>query len=205
MHYFPLFTDLNGKEILICGGGSHAVEKIKRLLPFGAYIRVISEDVSEEILHMDSVSVENRRFCEEDLDSFPVFVVAAENREKNEFIARLCKARHIPVNAVDMQDLCDIIFPSVILRENLCIGISTGGASPAASVAIKNAVESNLPDQIDGILDWLCEKRAFIRSEISDKNRQRYILCEAAKKTVKLGRPLTDNEFDEIINISKII
>ena len=42
MNYFPMFMDIKGREVLICGGGAHALEKIERLKPFGANLHVIS-------------------------------------------------------------------------------------------------------------------------------------------------------------------
>ena len=202
MHYFPVFMDLQGREIIVCGGGEHAADKIKRLLPFGAVIRVISENISDAICRMEHITVEKRRFCEEDLQSFPVFVIAAEDRPQNERISELCRQHHIPVNAVDMQDLCDFIFPCVIAEEKLCIGISTGGASPAAAVALKKTVSDALPDRIDEILDWIAETRIDVRKNFPDKGKQHRILRQTAEQSLSLGRPLTDGELLEIINIS---
>ena len=49
MTHFPLFLDLKDKEILIFGGGEFALQRIKKLLPFSARLRLISEKICEEI------------------------------------------------------------------------------------------------------------------------------------------------------------
>ena len=40
--------------------------------------------------------------------------------------AALCRARRIPVNAVDDKDNCTFLFPALVRRGPLSIGISTG-------------------------------------------------------------------------------
>ena len=86
MNYFPMFMDIKRREVLICGGGAHALEKIERLKPFGANLHVISPQLLPEIEEMDGIRTEKRRFVEKDLDSFPIFLVAAEGRDENERI-----------------------------------------------------------------------------------------------------------------------
>lgn len=203
MNYFPMFMDISGCEILILGGGKHGLEKIERLQPFRPQFHVISEHISEEFLAgietMEGVTMERRRFSEQDLDNPPVFVIAAEDRKENERIAEICRRRHIPVNAVDMQDICDFIFPSMIVTEQLCIGISTGGASPAAAVELKKRVAEQIPDEMDEILLWMTEIRAFIRNRITDKKHQRVILRRIAEKAFDLERPLTEAEVKQIL------
>ena len=200
MSYFPVFTDLNNKKIIICGGGTHALEKARKLLPFGAEITVISEKICDEINKIPKVKKLNRSFCEEDLSPRPTFVIAACDRAENERIAALCRKNNVPLNAVDMQDLCDFIFPCVISRGKLCIGISTGGASPAAAVAIKNSVSDSLPDRTEEILDWLAVKRQNVRDEIHDSKLRNKILRIMAEKSLALNRILTDDDLTSLKN-----
>lgn len=49
MRYFPMFVDTEDREILVCGGGVHALEKLERLQSFGARMRVIAEEISPEV------------------------------------------------------------------------------------------------------------------------------------------------------------
>lgn len=202
MNYFPMFMDIKGREVLICGGGAHALEKIERLKPFGANLHVISPQLLLEIEEMDGVRTEKRRFVEKDLDSFPIFLVAAEGRDENERIAGICRTRHIPVNAVDMQDICDFIFPAMVPSSQMCIAISTGGLSPAFAVELKKRIHKCLPDDIDDILLWMNEIREKIRSQIPDKEKQKYILRRIAEETFEKGRRLTEEEWKEWMEIN---
>ena len=197
MNYFPMFMDIRGREVLICGGGMHALEKVERLTPFGADILVISRRISPEMECAEGIRIERRSFSEKDLDSFPVFVIAAENRKENERISNICRTRHIPVNAVDMQDICDFIFPALITSGQMCVGISTGGVSPAVSVELKRRIEECIPDDVDDILLWMNGMREEVRRRIPDKEKQRKVLRQMAKRALEEGRRLTWEELEK--------
>lgn len=200
MRYFPMFMDIKDKEILVCGGGSHGIEKVRGLDPFGACIRVISEEAPDGIEQQEGVTVERRRFEESDLDSFPVFVIAAEDRQENERIVSICRRRHMPVNAVDMQDICDFIFPAMILSGQLCIGISTGGASPAAAVELKKRIAEQIPDNVDEILDQMADIRSAVRERIPDREGQRQAFRCMVRQAFQEGRPLDEREMQGIMD-----
>lgn len=198
MKYFPMFMEVEGREVLVCGGGSHGVEKVQRLAPFGARIRVISENISAEMERQDGIIVERRPFEEKDLDSFPIFVVAAEKREESERIAGICRKRHIPVNTVDRQDICDFIFPAMIVSQRLCVGVSTGGTSPAAAVELKRRIAGQIPDNVDEILDWMADMRERVR-RIPDRESRRAAFRSMVEQSFQAGRPLSEEELPEIM------
>ncbi len=49
----------------------------------------------------------------------------------------------------------DFIFPSVVSRGKLEIGISSRGASPRITTLLAGEIDSILPDNIEEILDYL--------------------------------------------------
>lgn len=51
----------------------------------------------------------------------------------NREAARLCKAKGIPVNVADSREESTFLFPALVRRGTLTVGINTGGASPAAA------------------------------------------------------------------------
>lgn len=199
MTHFPLFTNLEGRNILIFGGGEHALQRVKKLMPFSPEITVISSDILPEIKQLDGVKIIGRDFCVSDLDCSPVFAVIAENEEKTAVIYAECRKRSIPVNAVDMPRYCDIIFPSVISTQHLCIGISSGGISPTATLEFKDRFSSLIPDDIDGILEWMPEAKAYIRQNAPEALHSR-LLRTAFALAAEKNRPLTRDELSDIIN-----
>ena len=154
MALFPFFINLEGARGLIVGTGRHAQEKIEKLKPYGPRLTVVEE----------------KKFTESLLDSLPAFViVAGENQEENHKIAKMCRERRILVNVVDDQKYCDFVFPSLINRGNLSVGICTNGASPATGVLLKKRMEAQIPENMESILDFLQKKRPVIAETLTDK------------------------------------
>lgn len=200
LNYFPMFMNLRGREILVCGGGKHAVEKIERLTPFHPKLRVISENCSVEMAHMANIPIEHRKLSIEDLYSYPVFVIAAESKEENKRIARLCNQMHIPVNAVDQPEDCDFIFPSMIVTQQLCVGISTGGVSPTGAICLKNAFSKKIPDDIDEILLWAKRLKETLDSRQTVKSARNQILRLAMNAAIAKNRPLSSAELETLLH-----
>ena len=168
MGYFPFFVDISGKRGLIVGGGKIALEKITKILPFGPKLVVVAPEILPEITQMKDIVCEKRIFTEQDIEG-AAFVIAATNEEAvNETISRLCQERGILVNVVDDKEKCGFLFPALVKEGSLTIGISTEGASPQVAVSLKKQIASELPDQMDAILDYLSALRPVGKERIAD-------------------------------------
>lgn len=197
MNYFPMFMSIKDREVLVCGGGRYAVEKIRKLKPFYPEFHVISENISSEIRIIAEIHTERRKFTREDLHSHPVFVIAAESGEENERIALLCHEQHIPVNIADQPEDCDLLISSIIIG-HLCVG----SISPAGAICLKNNFTETVPGDIDEIILWvksLKEKLTCKRVETDTRNK---ILKLAMDEALSKERILTEQEIDEICRIA---
>ena len=222
MALFPFFMDISGKEGLIVGGGKHALEKVQRLALFSPCLKVIASGICPEIESLAEESVKGhpemaekeyieqalvrritlirRDFCESDLDSLPAFViVAGDDPEENHRISELCRERRIPVNVVDDQAYCDFVFPSLIARGDLSVGICTNGASPGTGVLLKRKMEQQIPDHIEEILDYLKGKRPEITARVTERKKRFSLYYALSEMCMELDRPLTEPEFEELI------
>ena len=200
MQYFPMYLDIKDKTVIVCGGGAEACAKIRRIMPFGPIIRVISANMSGDIEGL-GVFAEKRRFEEGDLGCCPVFVITAEDRDENLRIAELCRARHLPVNAVDQPSVCDFIFPSIISRGDMCVAVSTGGKSPSAAAALRERIEEVIPDGIEDILPWMEQVRAKLLADGYGADMRRRLLRAIVREAFAKGRPLSEDELAHIIEV----
>ncbi|MGL4791174.1 MAG: precorrin-6A reductase [Anaerotignaceae bacterium] len=115
---FPLFFNLNGKEITIFGGGTIAKRRAETLLKFGCNITVIAPEIK-----IENVTRINKAFEKTDIKN-QFFVIAATNDKKvNEEIYYTCKEKNIFVNVVDDKNKCDFFFPAIFESETLIGGI----------------------------------------------------------------------------------
>ncbi len=201
MALFPFFKNIEGTHGLIIGGSKHALEKIQRLKPYGPKLKVIAKAFLPEIEEDSSLNLVHRSFEAADLDSLPEFVaVAGEDTEENHKIAELCRAKRIPVNVVDDHEYCDFIFPSLIAKGNLSVGICTNGASPATGVLLKRRMEAQIPENIEEILDFLQEKRPMIAQNISDKKKRFAFYYQLSEMCMEKNRALEEAEFINLMD-----
>lgn len=198
MAYFPLFIDLEAQPILIVGGGRMALDKARKLADYGPRLTVIATEICPELARMRGVEPIRRAFAPEDIRAEYILVIAATNDNAvNREVAALCRRRRIPVNVVDTQEECSFLFPALIRRGPLSIGVSTGGASPAAAVLIKNGIDRALPDAAEDILLWLRSVRGHIRESIRTQAQRKSLYQTLLTEAVRLGRPLTDEETEK--------
>ena len=166
MGWFPFFIQLEGARGLLVGGGRVALRKAEKLLPFGAQLTVVAPCICPPLAVLPGLTLCRRAFADSDLSPAPDFVIAATgDRALDRRIAALCRARRILVNVVDDPAACGFYFPALVQRGRLCIGISTGGASPTAAAWLRQKIEALLPPGFDGILDRLAARREAVKAE----------------------------------------
>lgn len=174
MTLFPFFEDIDGKHFVVIGGGKVAKGKVRRLLPFTDNITVISENTD-----IDFVPVIRRKFTESDILSGDYIIAATDSEETNGRIFALCQKVHKPVNTVDDPEKCTFIFPSLIKRGELVIGISTTGKSPAFSKHLRQQIESGLDGDIEKVLDKMGLLRLKLKALVPDQKTRSEILKRA--------------------------
>ena len=201
MAYFPFFVDLEGRNGLIIGGGSIALHKAEKMLGFGARITTVAPEICSGFQKYPEIKILKRKFLPDDLENMSFVIAATDNRELNRSISELCRKRGIPVNAVDDKELCSFIFPSLVKRGDLTIGISTSGASPAAAVFLKEKINSLLPDDFDKILVFMRSEREKAKRTVPKEIRPEF-LKSLFLKAMEKGRPLTEIETAEIYALS---
>src|SRR5262245_2792830 len=100
---FPVFLKLDGRKVVVVGGGRVASSKLPALLAAGARVAVVAPEVSPEIMAAAGVVVVLRAFVASDLDG-AWFVVAAAPPHVNREVAAASESRSLFVNAVDDRD-----------------------------------------------------------------------------------------------------
>src|SRR5262245_44369290 len=95
----PLFVKLEGRKVLLVGGGTVAAAKLRQLRLAGAQVVVVAPDVRDDMRQV-GVTIERRAFVPADLDG-AWLVVAAAPPEVNREVAAAAEGRRIFINAVD--------------------------------------------------------------------------------------------------------
>jgi siroheme synthase-like protein len=198
MGYFPFYIDIENKSCVVVGGGIVALRKIERLLPFKPCITVIAPKVCDEIAKISEVKIENREFKDSDIDSAFMVISATDNQMLNAHIFELCKDKNILINTVDDKDKCGFIFPALVKKENVTVGISTSGKSPLYARYLRERLESEIGEKSDKTVEILSYYRGLIKNEIkSEQNRK-----NAFEQILKICIDDVDNiDENQILNI----
>lgn len=202
MALFPLFINLKGKKCIVIGGGNVAERKIKVLSGFEPDIFVISPTVTENIKQLQSQGVIthiNDTYNIKYLDKAFLVIAATSDNQLNETIYREATNRRLMVNVVDDPEKCTFIFPSIVQREELVIGISTSGIYPALSRKIREKIEKVIPAIFGNLLRILKDCRTRAGSEIQDNKLRSEMLNQIAEDLVS-GKVTTSDELQQTIN-----
>lgn len=173
MGYFPFYIDIENKNCVVVGGGTVALRKIEKLLPFNPVITVIAPEICDEILILSEVKICKRKFEDNDIDKAFMVISATDDKKLNVHIFKLCNEKNILVNTVDDKQKCSFIFPALVKKKNITIGISTSGKSPLYARFLRENIESSVDDDCDEIIEILSRYRSLIKSKIDLEERRK--------------------------------
>lgn len=171
MAYFPFFVDLEGREGLIVGGGAVAARKVQKLLPYGPRLTVAAPEILPELGALPGLTLLRRAFDPAMLEGKRFVIAATDDREANRAVAALCRERGIPVNAVDDKEQCTFLFPALVKRGDLTVGVSTAGASPSAAAWVRRRVSEAVPEDFGALLEYLASLRPIVRARVPEERR----------------------------------
>ena len=164
METFPFFFKLNDRLCLIVGGGEIARHKASMLLKANARIRLVAPNLHPSTGALvdadDRITLVEREFEPRDLDGVCLAVAATDSHETNQQVATAAQALNIWVNVVDMPQLGNLIFPSIVDRNPLVIAIGSGGRSPVLVRLLRARLETLIPATYGNLADLVGQLRS---------------------------------------------
>ncbi|HVP04762.1 MAG TPA: bifunctional precorrin-2 dehydrogenase/sirohydrochlorin ferrochelatase [Dehalococcoidia bacterium] len=168
MRYYPVFLDVNGKPVVVVGGGNVALTKVEGLLEAGASVTVVAPELNERMARLKRegrfVHVK-RKYEPGDLEGCDLAFAATDDGEDNHRVWEEGRQRHVWVNAVDDIPNCDFIMPGIVRKGDLVLAISTSGTSPAMARKVREDIEEFLTDEDAALLDLAAEIRHELRAQ----------------------------------------
>jgi precorrin-2 dehydrogenase/sirohydrochlorin ferrochelatase len=204
-NFLPLMLDLTGKEVVIFGGGKVGERKAS-FFSGAACVTVISREFTPGLTNLsedgkiklikvqDLIDNEILRYMK---NAF-IVIPATSDSILNENIASIADRSGKLVNRVD--DMGDVIVPSVIRQGDIVIGISTLGQSPALSKFIRQRLEEVITPEFSQMARLQNEFREMLKSKVKDQKERSEILwnvindddvwsafCESYEKAYKVA------------------
>ncbi|ABE52152.1 precorrin-2 dehydrogenase/sirohydrochlorin ferrochelatase family protein [Methanococcoides burtonii] len=181
--YLPLFIDMEGRKVVVFGGGSVGFRKASLFAEYAETV-VISIDLSPELeelassskvelIKSDLSSVSDESILDLMEDAFLV-IPATNVPSLNDRIRELAQGCGILVNRIDMAG--EVVIPSVIQRNGLSIGISTFGSSPAVSKYTRRKLEAIITPQYGEMIRLQDEMRTLLKSKVDLQKERKALL-----------------------------
>ena len=180
MVYYPINLNLNGRKVVVVGGGRIAERKITRLIEAMAVVTVISPKITPELIRYGEegkITWKEKDFIAEDIqDAF--LVIAATNKPEINHAVKKAAAPHQLISLVDDPEESDFILPAVVNRGKLSITVSTSGASPILAKKIKQEISDQYGPEYKEYVDFLYSCRMRILEEINDPKIKKLLLSD---------------------------
>ena len=175
MKQLPIFVNLAGKRVILLGEGPAADAK-RRLIERAGGICVSEASLGAKL----------------------AFVAIEEEAEAIAAATRL-RATGLLVNVVDRPEHCDFTTPAIVDRDPVLIAVGTGGASAGLAKAIRQRIESILPQSLGQLAQKLFEMRADIRKRWPDGNDRRRAIDAALARGGALD-PSSEQSAEQLSN-----
>ena len=144
MPYYPILVDLQGKEVVVVGGGTVAQRKIETLLEYGAVVSVVSRELTPALnryFEEGKIKFRGEEFRKGHLDGVFMVIASTDDTSLNHRISQEASKKGLLINAVDQPSDCNFIVPAVLRRGDLLIAVSTSGKSPALARKVRKELE----------------------------------------------------------------
>ncbi len=154
MKHFPIFLAVEGRRIVLSGGGDAAMAKLRLLMKTEAQLTVIAADIADDIRKWAShgkLRIIERAMEPGDAICAALFYAANEDDAEDARVSAIANAEGALVNIVDNLADSQFITPAIVDRDPVTVAIGTEGAAPVLARAIKADLEERLPTSL-GIL-----------------------------------------------------
>lgn len=141
--YLPITYDVTDKTILILGGHSSALKKIKILSAYTDRFHVVAKNVCDCVKTM-GISYVEKSIEPSDLDGFQILYSCTNDRDLNRQIVQWGHDRGMLVNIHDDPELCDFVSPAIYKKNHITVAVSTNGEDAMLAISIRNKLKQFL-------------------------------------------------------------
>jgi precorrin-2 dehydrogenase/sirohydrochlorin ferrochelatase len=155
---FSIEVNLEGKNVLVVGGGRIALRKVKTLLPTGARITVVAPQFDPEFDALksgesaSSITLKNRPYEPLDLRGIFMVFICTDQPAVNAQVSNDARARRILVNnACDYLDGDFIVPARMDFGENIAVTVSTQGRAPSLAKKLKQKIQTEWAEGLEQV------------------------------------------------------
>ena len=152
---FSIELNLEGRNVLVVGGGRIALRKVKTLLPTGARITVVAPQFDPDfslVSRLSPLVLINRPYEPLDLRGIFMVFICTDQPAVNAQVSNDARARRILVNnACDYLDGDFIVPARMDFGENIAVTVSTQGRAPSLAKKLKQKIQAEWAEGLEQI------------------------------------------------------
>lgn len=160
---FSIELNLEGRNVLVVGGGRIALRKVKTLLPTGARITVVAPQFDPEFENLSSkgearphtshlITLKSRPYEPLDLRGIFMVFICTDKPDVNALVSNDARARRILVNnACDYLDGDFIVPARMDFGENIAVTVSTQGRAPSLAKKLKQKIQTEWAEGLEQV------------------------------------------------------
>jgi precorrin-2 dehydrogenase/sirohydrochlorin ferrochelatase len=199
MALYPIFLKLEGRKVLIVGGGKIAEEKAGAVLRCALDVTVVAPEITPRIREWAEggrVRYTPGEYQSGMASEFFLVIACTDCQNVNRTIYEEARKTGVLCNAVDDPSYCDFYAPAVVSRGDFQIAISTGGRSPALAQRVRKTLEQDFGPEYASWTGWLGRMREGILEVLprSERRTELLHLLAASKPAAGPQKKLTEAE-----------
>lgn len=150
---FSIELNLEGRNVLVVGGGSIALRKVKTLMPTGARITVVAPQILPEFKTLAEaeprLTLKEHEYEPLDLRGVFMVFICTDQPAVNALVNNDAHARRILVNNACDYRSGDFIVPARMnFGENIAVTVSTQGHAPSLAKKLKQKIQADWGDDL---------------------------------------------------------
>lgn len=185
---YPAFLDLEGRSVVIIGGGPLAEKRVRQLTRYGADIIVITSSPSPALVQAQAdglMTLEPRDYVRGDLSGAFIALCVTDDAEVQRALSAEAESIGCLINVHGVPHLSSFLLPSVIHRGRLQLAVSTGGGAPEAAKALRKHLDAQLGPEWGAWVALLAEMRTLVAARVDDASEQERMIAAAAADGVR--------------------
>ncbi|WP_163272392.1 siroheme synthase CysG [Chelativorans alearense] len=170
LNAFPVFMRVDGRRVVIVGGGEEALAKARLMAQSSAAVVIVAEAPEPALAEWAaSAGAELLRVSYEAalLDGATLVFAATGDETADRAVVTDARARSIPANAVDRPELCDFFTPALVNRAPVAIAVGTEGAGPVLAQMIRARIDRMLSPSLGRLATLAASYREAVERRVA--------------------------------------
>lgn len=201
---------LEGKTVIVVGGGSEAYRKTQSFLDSGAIIWIISKSFSEgieklsqerKVILLKTNITSGTQFIDCLTPKPDILLAVTDNHKLNAELVTAAKAWGCIVYSVNNPTQSDFILPAIARIGEVKVAVSTGGRSPAMARLLRERIEKIvLPEDLLQI-ELQASIRNYLKKNVSNPKDRSKLLYKILNNS-NIKEALCEGRLQEAQNLA---